>query len=183
MPHGSVTETIPASSMQVFRLLHDYDRRLEWDTLLQDARLCEGWAEAQLHAVTVCKGRWYLGGMTLKTQYITFNAPEVAAVKLLNHPPFFDTFAATIRHRDVSDDASLIEYKYNFTARPSRIRWLLHPVMTAIFRWETRKRLRALRRYFFDHPSSLTPKATKQSHALEPAAGPVSNGEPFPPAQ
>ena len=34
MPHGSVTETIPAPSSEVFRLLHDYDRRLEWDTLL-----------------------------------------------------------------------------------------------------------------------------------------------------
>jgi hypothetical protein len=40
MPHGTVTETIPAPSAEVFKLLHDYDRRLDWDTLLQDARLC-----------------------------------------------------------------------------------------------------------------------------------------------
>ena len=45
MPHGSVTETIPAPSSEVFRLLHDYDRRLEWDTLLQDARLCDNWTD------------------------------------------------------------------------------------------------------------------------------------------
>ncbi|MBM3966748.1 MAG: hypothetical protein FJ308_17040 [Planctomycetes bacterium] len=186
MPHGSVSETIPASSAEVFQLLHDYNRRLEWDTLLQEARLCENWTEAQLHAMSVCTGRWYLGGMALKTEYVSFNPPDVAAVKLLNRPPLFDKFAATIRHRDLSDGSSSIEYKYNFTARPSWLRWLLHPVMAAVFRWETRKRLQALRRFFSDCQSSRklrVSKAIEQSHALVPAAGPDSNGESSPPAQ
>ncbi|HWL08472.1 MAG TPA: hypothetical protein VNQ76_08710 [Planctomicrobium sp.] len=38
MPHRSVTETIPASADEVFRLLHDYCCQLEWDTLLLEAR-------------------------------------------------------------------------------------------------------------------------------------------------
>lgn len=63
MPQGSIIDTIPATSAAVFRLLHDYSRRLEWDTLL-----------------------W--------------------------------------------------------------LQWLLHPLMTAVFRWETQKRLAALRRRF-----------------------------------
>jgi hypothetical protein len=154
MPHGSESETIPASRAEVFRLLHDYDRRLEWDTLLQDARLCENWTEAQLHARSVCTGRWYLGGIALETEYVSFNPPEVAAVKMLNRPRPFDTFAATIRHRDLSDGSSTVEYKYNFTARPAWLRWLLHPAMAAVFRWETRKRLRALRRFFSDSSSA-----------------------------
>lgn len=186
MPHGSVSETIPASSAEVFRLLHDYNRRLEWDTLLQDARLCENWNEAQLHATSVCTGRWYLGGMALKTEYVSFNPPDVAAVKMLNRPLLFQAFAATIRHRDLSDGSSSIEYKYNFTARPSWLRWLLHPVMVAVFRWETQKRLHALRRYFLDCQNGKIPlaiNATEQSNALEPAAGPDSIGESSPPAQ
>ena len=88
MPHGSVTDTIPAPSAEVFRLVHDYDRRLEWDTLLQQACLCDDWAEAQIQATSVCTGRWYLGGITLKTQYISFGPPRVAAVKMLNRPAF-----------------------------------------------------------------------------------------------
>jgi hypothetical protein len=151
MPHGFLTDTIPATSAEVFRLLHDYDRRLEWDTLLQSACLCDGATEAQLHATSVCTGRWYLGGIALKTEYVSFNAPHVAAVKMLNRPPFFETFAATIRHQDSPDGTSTIEYKYHFTARPSWLRWLLHPVMAAIFRWETRKRLKALQRWFATH--------------------------------
>lgn len=154
MPHGSITERIPASSADVFLLLHNYDRRLEWDTLLQDARLCDGWSEAQLHATSVGKGRWRLGGIALKTVYVSFKPPKLAAVKMVNRPPFFEAFAATIRHRDLDDDSSSIEYKYNFTARPTWLRWLLHPAMAAAFRWETRKRLAALQRHFSEARSA-----------------------------
>jgi len=187
MPHGSIADTIPAISADVFRLLHDYNRRLEWDTLLQDARLCDNLTEARLHATSVCTGRWYLGGIALRTEYVSFNPPHVAAVKMLNRPPFFETFAATIRHHDLGDGSSTIEYKYNFTARPPWLRWLLHPVMACVFRWETRKRLGALRRWFVKAQNGkILPNAgtlAEQSHALEPAAGPVSNGQPSPPAQ
>jgi hypothetical protein len=148
MPHGSVSVVVPAPRAAVFELLHDYGRRLEWDTLLRDARLCPGWTAAGLHAVSTCTGRWFLGGIALTTAYITFRPPEVAAVKMLNRPPFFNTFAATIRHRDGTDGtSSVVEYTYHFTARPAWLRWLLHPVMGAAFRWETRKRLHSLRRF------------------------------------
>lgn len=120
------------------------------------------------------------------TEYVTFNPPDVAAVKMLNRPPFFDTFAATIRHRDLIDGSSSVEYKYTFTARPSWMRWLLHPVMAAVFRWETRKRLRALRQLFSDCSSGKMSHASgvvEPSQAPEPAAGPVSSGESSPPVR
>lgn len=148
MPHGSVTDEIPATSAEAFALLHDYERRLEWDTLLQSATLCDGWQAAQLHARSVCTGKWYLGSIALETEYVSFNPPHIAAVKMANQPMFFETFAATIRHTDLPTGSSKIEYKFNFTARPWWLRWLLHPVMSMVFRWETRKRLRALREYF-----------------------------------
>ncbi len=148
MPHGCVSEIIPASSEEVFGLIHDYKRRLEWDTLLQHAQLCDDWTEAQLHATTICTGRWYLGGISLRTEYISFDPPHVAAVRMLNRPPFFEEFAATIRHRDLNDGSSSIEYKYKFIARPVWLRWILHPLMERVFRWETRKRLQALRRFY-----------------------------------
>ncbi len=50
MPHGSVTESMPASCTEVFLVLHDYDRRLAWDTLLRDAYLCDNVTKARLHA-------------------------------------------------------------------------------------------------------------------------------------
>ena len=173
MPHGCVSETIPAISADVFRLLHDYNRRLEWDTLLQDARLCENWTVAQLHATSICTGRWYLGGLSLRTEYVSFNSPNVAAVKMINRPPFFDAFAATIRHRDLNDGSSSIEYKYNFIARPMCLRWMLHPIMDTIFRWETRKRLRALRRFFSDYQGEKTSNGSKATEPSDARKSPV----------
>lgn len=151
MPHGSVTTTLPATAKEAFSLLHDYDRRLEWDTLLRKAYLTGGWEEAQLHAVSVCQGRWLLGGLALKTVYVSFQPGKVAAVKMLNRPLYFESFAATIRHEDLPEGLSRIEYKYNFTARPKWLRWLLHPVMGCVFRWEIRKRLRALEAYLHEY--------------------------------
>lgn len=42
MAHGEFTEIIPAPSRAVFDLIHDYSRRLEWDTLLRAAYLDDG---------------------------------------------------------------------------------------------------------------------------------------------
>ncbi|HET6327162.1 MAG TPA: SRPBCC family protein [Planctomycetaceae bacterium] len=146
MPHGTVVEIIPAPCTEVFRLLHDYTRRLEWDTLLQAAYLTDGDTQAGLHATSVCKGRAYLGGVEVKAVYVLFRPPDVAAIKMVNRAWFFDSLAATIRH--LADGSSRIEYTYNFSARPRWLRWPLHPVMHAILRYETQRRLRSLRRFF-----------------------------------
>jgi hypothetical protein len=147
MPHGVVREIIPAPAAEVFRLIHDYGRRLEWDTLLQRAFMVDGRKPA-VGAVAVCKGRPHLGGIELRTEYVSFDPPRVAAVRMVNRPPFFDTWAATIRHEPLSDSSSAVEYKYHFRARPRWLRSLLHPLMNTAFKWETRRRLRALKGFF-----------------------------------
>ena len=148
MPTTEIKEIIPASAEEVFALVHDYTRRLEWDTLLQEAYLEPEFSEATRGAISVCRGKPILGGFALRTQYVTFEKGKVAAVKMLNQPPFFDTFAASIRHFEISEDESEVIYKLNFTAKPKWLRWILHPVMSKIFAWETRKRLGALRKFF-----------------------------------
>ena len=147
MPHAEVSETIPAPSVVVFDLLHDYSRRLEWDTLLQAAYLDDGFTSAGAGAISVCKGRWSLGGIALKTVYVSFERPTVAAVKMVNTPPFFATWAASIRHEDLPGETSRITYKFHFTAKPAFLSALFDPIMERVFRWETGKRLKALKGY------------------------------------
>ena len=36
---ATIQRQMPVKSAEVFALLHDYDRRLEWDTLLKEALL------------------------------------------------------------------------------------------------------------------------------------------------
>lgn len=146
-PRAEVSEIMPAPSSVVFDVMHDYPRRLEWDTLLSAAYIDDGSAVAGKGVITVCVGRPMLGRIALRTVYVSFNRPRVAAVKMLNRPPFFATWAASIRHEDLDDGRSRVTYTLSFTARPSFLAWLLEPIMLRIFRWETAKRLAALRDY------------------------------------
>ena len=147
MGHGEVSEIIPASSEVVFDVIHDYDRRLEWDTLLKAAYLVDGQTAAGAGVESVCVGRNILGGFPVRTVYVTFLRPKLAAVKMVNSPPFFRSWAASIHHEDLAPGESRVTYKFHFTVKPSLLRFALEPVMTSVFVWETRKRLRALKAY------------------------------------
>ena len=144
---AEVSELMPAPSAVVFDVIHDYARRLEWDTLLSAAYIDDGAPEAGKGVITVCVGRVALGQIALRTVYVSFQRPHVAAVKMLNRPPFFATWAASIRHEDLTDGRSSVTYTFSFTSRPRFLAWLLEPIMLRVFRWETRKRLGSLRAY------------------------------------
>lgn len=139
---------IPASCAEVFDLLHDYQRRLDWDTLLSAAYLDDGFTKAERGATSVCVGRRSLGAIALKTRYVSFDRPKVAAVEMINRPMFFGRWAASIRHEALGERESKITYTWSFEGRPRFLRWLFEPIMAIVFRWETRKRLRALRDHF-----------------------------------
>jgi len=151
MAHSEISEVIPAPSSAVFDLLHDYTRRLEWDTLLRAAYLEDGAKAAAKGVTAVCVGRKSLGSIALKTVYVTFERPTLAAVKMVNAPVFFESWAASIRHEDVSLRESRLTYKFQFTTRPRVLQFALDPVIRRIFVWETRKRFQALKAFFKAH--------------------------------
>ena len=142
--HARVSEVMPAGCEAVFDLVHDYARRLEWDPMLR-AAFVEGGGAATQGAVAVCSGKWIVGGLTLRTVYVSFARGEVAAVKMVNTPMLFDRWAASIRHEPLEAGESRITYTYNFRAKPRWLAFVLEPILAVVFRWETRKRLRALR--------------------------------------
>ena len=148
MPHGEVSAISPAPSHAVFDLLHDYSRRLEWDTLLRAAYLDNGSTVPGQGVTSVCVGRRSLGGIALKTVYVTFERPTLAAVKMINAPPFFRSWAASIHHEELSPVESRVTYKFHFTTKPSILWFILDPLMQRVFVWETRKRLQALKGFF-----------------------------------
>jgi hypothetical protein len=125
MPHGSISRVVPAPSEVVFDLIHDYDRRLEWDTLLSAASLIEGSTQAGVGATALCVGRGWLGMIAMQTVYVAFDRPRLAAIKMINSPPFFATSAASLRHEDLGENQSRVTYTWTFTARPRWLAWLL----------------------------------------------------------
>lgn len=144
---------MPASASVVFGLLHDYDRRLEWDTLLKKAYLTGGYDKACKGATSCCVGKPMFGMIRMQTRYIAFDEPRMAAVVLINRPPFFDSFGASIKHVD-NDLGSIAEYTFHFRARPACLRRVLEPIMLRALQRETATRLEALAE-FLDNNSGV----------------------------
>ncbi len=141
--HIVVSQTMPASCEAVFDLLHDYHRRLDWDTLLRAAYTVDDAAPAK-GVMAVCTARRMLGGYSFRTRYVTFSRPSLAAIKLESSPPFFATWAASVRHEPLPDGRSTATYTMTFRCKPRWAAWLLEPVARAAFRRETSRRLAAL---------------------------------------
>jgi hypothetical protein len=145
MPREAFSIEIEASCEAVFDAIHDYGRRLEWDSMLSEAKLLGGAAAAGVGVRSLCVGTWRGAFLPLETEYIRFEPGRAAAVKLTNRPAFFHTFAATIRHTPVGEARSRATYIYSFQARPRVLAPLLEPLMNVMLAREVRGRLRALR--------------------------------------
>lgn len=147
MPRASVGVEIEAPCEAVFALVHDYERRLEWDSMLRSANLLGGATAAGVGVRTLCVGTWKSAFLAMETEYVSFDPGRVAAVKLTNRPPFFEQLGATIRHEPLGPGRSRTTYVYSFRARPQWLAPLLEPLMRAMITREIRARLDALRRY------------------------------------
>jgi hypothetical protein len=152
MPKGSVSIEIEAPCEAVFALIHNYEQRLAWDTMLSEAAIIDGSPAAAKGVATRCVGTWRSGRIPMETVYVNFQPGRLAAVKLINRPPFFKRFAATIKHSALTTSRSRVDYIYSFQARPRFLARVLEPLMNAALNWETQNRLTALRD-FLERPS------------------------------
>ena len=143
--HAVVRQVVPADVATTFDLVHDYGRRLEWDTLLRRAYTVDD-APPDVGVEAVCTAHRYLGGLSFRTRYVTFRRPELAAVKLVGRVPFFASWAASIRHEPLPGDPGHHEliYTLTFRGRPAPLAPVIERVALLAFEWETRRRLRAL---------------------------------------
>lgn len=158
MPKGTVTIEIEASCSTVFDLIHDYDQRLQWDSLLSQAMLLGKATAAGQGVCTRCVGTWRSARIAVETQYVNFKPGEVAAVKLVNHPPLFEHFAASIRHKPITDTRSRLTYTYSFRARPTWLAFALEPIMQAALQQETKARLQSLKAFLEREAGASLPR-------------------------
>jgi hypothetical protein len=156
MPSRSYSTEIAGSPEAIFDLLHDYDRRLEWDPFLRQARLLGGATEAGPGVRTLCVARLRAGGAGMETVYVSFCRPTLAAVRMTRGPWFLSTFAASLRQETVAARRTRVTYTVSLRGRP----WLLTPVLYLVFGRETRQRLRALKHYM---EATADPAASRAS--------------------
>jgi hypothetical protein len=136
---------IGVAAETVFDVLHDYHRRLEWDPFLRRAEVEDGAEKAGLGISTYCAARMRSGGFGMRTVYVSFRRPEVAAVKMTDGPWFLGDFAASITQKELAERRTRVTYKFSFSARPRWAAPVVEPLFKARFRHETRRRLESLK--------------------------------------
>ena len=102
--HIVVRQEMPADAERTFDLIHDYSRRLCLGHPAAAAPTSRAGDSAERGAVAVCTARRMLGGYSFRTRYVSFTRPKVAAIKLEGRPPFFASWAASIRHEPAAVD-------------------------------------------------------------------------------
>ena len=136
------TEEIAASASELFALTQDYSRRLDWDPFLTSAELVGGVAAAGVGVRAHCVAR---SGLGMETEYVSYNPPRVAAVKMTRGPWLIRSFAGSWRFTEVTPGHTRVGFRYSLEARPRWLAWALTPVLTWVFARDTRRRLLALK--------------------------------------
>ena len=126
----------------LFSLTQDYLRRLDWDPFLKSAALVGGATHAAVGVRALCVAR---NGLSMETEYVSFEPPRVAAVKMTSGPWIIARFAGSWRFEEIGPSETRITFGYHLVARPRALRWLLTPIVGQIFARDTRKRLIALK--------------------------------------
>ncbi|HMC22786.1 MAG TPA: SRPBCC family protein [Thermoanaerobaculia bacterium] len=137
---------IAADPESVFDLIHDYKRRLEWDPFLKEARLLDR-DSACLGATCRCTAKNSFGGMAMDAIYVSFDRPNVAAVKMVRGPRILESFAATLRQEPIAGNQTRVIYRYNFETKPTFLRFILNPICSLFFASEVRNRLKRLKSF------------------------------------
>lgn len=141
MPTFERSIEVPLPRDALFHWMQDYDRRLEWDPFLIEARLVGGAERAAVGVRAWCVDR---AGRGMETEYVSFKPPERVAVRMTKGPWMFRSFAGSWAYEALTPERTRVIFRYHVEARPRLGRvtdWLLE----RIFAREMTARLEALR--------------------------------------
>src|SRR5262245_17402963 len=89
---------MPATAEVVFDAFHYHEWRRRWDSLVSATHV-EGDAPCPfVGAVSENTGRGFLRGLSMRTRFVSFDRPRVAAASMLGRSFPFARWAASMRH-------------------------------------------------------------------------------------
>ncbi|MGJ7509284.1 SRPBCC family protein [Variovorax sp. GT1P44] len=169
MTHERMEFAMPASAEVVFDAFHYHEWRHRWDSLVGATRV-EGAAPCPfVGATTENTGRGILGALSMRTRFVSFDRPRIAAASM-EEPSFpFTRWAASMRHRAVGHGTSVLIYTYSFDVGPPALRWALAPVVRRVFQAQTRRRFDLLARFLALHAGEVEQWQRRRTVEVAPA--------------
>lgn len=122
---------------ELFDLMQDYERRLEWDVFLREARLVDA-ARADKGVRAYCVDH---AGRGMETEYVSFQRPARAAVKMTRGPWVFKSFAASWTYDELDPGRTRVTFRYHMVARIP----LTTPLLVRVFEARMRARLAGMK--------------------------------------
>jgi hypothetical protein len=104
----------------------------------------------------------------MRTQFVSYEPPRVAAATMLGRSFPFTRWAASMRHRAIAPNRSVLIYTYSFAVGPPALRWVFEPIVKLIFDWQTRRRFARLRDFLTAHADEVALwQRNRAKHALQ----------------
>ena len=142
MPIVEASEMIDTPKDRLFALAQDYYVRLEWDPFLSSMEFLDGAREAALGVRVRVRSK---RGLTMEVEYTTLEPPDRVAVRMVNGPFFFESFAGAWRFDAITPEQTEVRFRYSFKTRWPLLRLVADPLISAIFQRDIRARLRGLK--------------------------------------
>ena len=94
--------------------------------------------------------------LSMRTQFVAYDRPRLAAASMMGQSFPFTRWAASMRHKDLDNGQSVLLYTYTFEVGPRFIAWIIRPFVERIFEHQTRKRFTRLSTYLASHAQEIT---------------------------
>jgi hypothetical protein len=153
--HQRLEFPMPAREEIVFDAFHHHHWRMHWDSLVSVTRVLGGAPSPYVGAVTENAGAGALRGLSMRTQFVSYERPRVAAATMLGRSFPFTRWAASMRHRATAPNQSLLIYTYSFEVGPTALRWVMEPIVKVIFDRQTRRRFSRLQDFLALHAGDV----------------------------
>jgi hypothetical protein len=136
-----------ASVEVVFDTFHYHQWRARWDSLVSDTHVTSGAPCPYVGAISENTGGGLLRNLSMRTQFVTFDRPRIAAATMLGRSFPFRKWAATMQHSRIDDRRSTLIYTYTFHVGPRWLDWLLEPIVQFVFDRQTRRRFARMQQF------------------------------------
>lgn len=146
---------MPAPCDVVFDIFHYRFWRARWDSLVDTTGIVGGAPCPFVGAVNEVAAGGALRGLSMRTEFVCYQRPRLAAARMIGRSFPFTKWAASMKHEPVDADRSVMIYTYTIETGPAFLRWLMEPVVSRIFEWRTRKRFAGMRAFLLVHRAQV----------------------------
>lgn len=155
MAHKKLIFSMPARADIVFDAFHYHEWRSQWDSLVRRTRVEHDAPCPSVGAITENQGAGALRTLAMRTQFISYDRPVLAAATMIGRSFPFTQWAASMRHQDNALNQSLLIYTYTFQVGPAPFRALLDPAVDWIFTGKTNQRFQRLAQFLANRGNDI----------------------------